>query len=282
MHIRTFKAEPIHRTNRSGAPVWEPAADDLNLSSTANDLVLYDPSLTVTGGGHKSLEVGTGSDPLSYHPYETIDATTSGGEQFIFSAGFGNRRYDGFSASGATPDSIQLATSSFSYLTAGMTQAQDLTAVLASGAKNSSSGLTISDSHGDNLTVAGLTPAIVAASPPCSNSPELEIEQRNRAYPAFASCDFKRVARRRERRLNGHAMRRVAAHPQSAASPPAVSAPSDRGCGQFVIVDRAARNLGVEVRGDDIDDIEAHERTRGVHRRARPEPSINPGLAKTL
>ena len=46
-----------------------------------------------------------------------------------------------------------------------MTQAQDLTAVLASGAKNSSSGLTISDSHGDSLTVAGLTPAMVAANP---------------------------------------------------------------------------------------------------------------------
>ena len=142
------------------------AADDLNLSSTANDLVLYDPSLTVTrGGGSESLQVGTGSDPLSYHPIETIDATTSGGEQFIFSAGFGNETINGFSASGATPDSIQLATSSFSYLTAGMTQAQDLTAVLASGAKNSSSGLTISDSHGDNLTVAGLTPAMVAANP---------------------------------------------------------------------------------------------------------------------
>ena len=109
--------------------------------------------------------MGTGSDPLSYHPVETIDANTSGGEQFIFSAGFGNETINGFSASGATPDSIQLATSSFSYLTAGMTQAQDLTAVLASGAKNSSSGLTISDSHGDSLTVAGLTPAMVAASP---------------------------------------------------------------------------------------------------------------------
>ena len=142
------------------------AADDLNLSSTANDLVLYDPSLTVTrGGGSESLQVGTGSDPLSYHPVETIDATTSSGEQFIFSAGFGNETINGFSASGATPDSIQLATSSFSYLTAGMTQAQDVTAVLAYGASRSSSGLTISDSQGDSLTVAGLTPAMVAANP---------------------------------------------------------------------------------------------------------------------
>ena len=61
------------------------AADDLNLSATTNELVLYDPSLTVTrGGGRESLQIGTGgADPLTYHSVETIDATTSGGEQFI-------------------------------------------------------------------------------------------------------------------------------------------------------------------------------------------------------
>jgi hypothetical protein len=141
------------------------AADDLNLSSTANELALYDPSLTVTrGAGSESLQVGTGSDPLSYHPVETIDATTSSGEQFIFSAGFGNETINGFSASGATPDLIQLATSSFSYLTAGMTQAQDLAAVLAN-ASSGPSGLTISDSDGDSLTLTGVTAAMVAADP---------------------------------------------------------------------------------------------------------------------
>jgi hypothetical protein len=108
--------------------------------------------------------VGTGSDPLSYHAVETIDATTSGGEQFIFSAGFGNETINGFSASGATPDTIQLATSSFSYLTAGMTQAQDLAAVLAH-ATESSSGLTISDSEGDSLTLAALSASTIAANP---------------------------------------------------------------------------------------------------------------------
>src|SRR6202007_932387 len=102
-------------------------ADDLNLSSNAHELVLYDASQTVTrGGGSESLQVGTGSDPLSYHPVETIDATTSGSEQFIFSAGFGNETINGFEVSGATPDTIDLATAAFSYLTAGMTQAEDL------------------------------------------------------------------------------------------------------------------------------------------------------------
>ena len=34
------------------------AADDLNLSSTANELVLYDPSLTVTRGGGSEISAG--------------------------------------------------------------------------------------------------------------------------------------------------------------------------------------------------------------------------------
>ncbi len=140
-------------------------ADDLNLSSKQNTLVLYDPSQTVTrGGGTETLTVGAGSDPLTYHPIETIDATTSGSEQFIFSAGFGKETIDGFSASGASPDSIQLAKSAFSYLTTGMTQAEDLAAVMAHAARGAS-GLTITDTRGDSLTLAGMTPSMVAANP---------------------------------------------------------------------------------------------------------------------
>jgi hypothetical protein len=140
-------------------------ADDLNLSSNANELFLYDPSQTVTrGGGSESLQVGTGSDPLTYHAVETIDATTSTGEQFVFSAGFGKETINGFSVSGTTPDSIQLAKAAFSYLTPGMTQAEDLAAVMSQSTR-SSSGLTISDSHGDSLTLTGVTPSLVAANP---------------------------------------------------------------------------------------------------------------------
>jgi hypothetical protein len=142
------------------------AADDLNVSSSANELILYDPTQTVTrGGGAETLQVaGMGSDPLIYHPVETIDATTSGGEQFIFSTGFGKETINGFNASGASPDSIQLATSAFSYLTPSMTQAQDLAAVM-SQATRGASGLTISDTHGDSLTIAGLTPSMLAVTP---------------------------------------------------------------------------------------------------------------------
>jgi Right handed beta helix region len=150
-----------------GSAYEDIAAGDLNLSSSANELVLYDPTQTVTrGGGVETLQVaGMGSDPLTYHPVETIDATTSGGEQFIFSAGFGKETINGFNASGASPDSIQLATSAFSYLTPSMTQAQDLAAVM-SQATRGASGLTISDTHGDSLTVAGLTPSMLAVNPP--------------------------------------------------------------------------------------------------------------------
>jgi hypothetical protein len=148
-----------------GSTYEDLAADDLNLSSSENKLILYDPSQTVTrGGGSESLRVGTGSDPLAYHAVETIDASTSSGEQFVFSAGFGKETINGFSVSGTTPDSIQLAKAAFSYLTPGMTQAEDLAAVM-SQATRSSSGLTIHDTHGDSLTLTGVTPSLVAATP---------------------------------------------------------------------------------------------------------------------
>jgi hypothetical protein len=141
-------------------------ADDLNLSSNANELVLFDANQTVTrGGGSETLNVGKGSiAPLSYHAVETIDATSNSGEQFIFSAGFGTETIKGLSVSGTTPDSIQLAKSAFSYLTPGMTQAEDLAAVM-SQATRSASGLTIADSHGDSLTLMGVTPSLIAANP---------------------------------------------------------------------------------------------------------------------
>jgi hypothetical protein len=148
-----------------GSAYEDLAAEDLNLSSSADELELYDPSQTVTrGGGSETLQVGTESDPLAYHAVQTIDASTSTGEQFVFSAGFGNETINGFSVSGTTPDSIQLAKAAFSYLTPGMTQAEDLAAVM-SQATRGPSGLTISDTHGDSLTLTGVTPSLVAANP---------------------------------------------------------------------------------------------------------------------
>jgi Right handed beta helix region/Peptidase M10 serralysin C terminal len=141
-------------------------ADDLNLSSTSDELRLFDPGLTVTrGGGADTLQLGTGAaDPLAYNATQKIDATASGSENFVFTTGFGKETIDGFEASGTTPDAIQLSASSFSYLKAGMTQAQDLAAVLAKSTENAT-GLRIADSQGDALTLAGLTAATIAANP---------------------------------------------------------------------------------------------------------------------
>ncbi len=55
----------------------------------------------------------------------------SGSERFQFGQGFGAATIDGFLNSGGNADTIQLSISAFSYLNAGMTQAQDLAAVIA-------------------------------------------------------------------------------------------------------------------------------------------------------
>ena len=152
------------RTNRSPAApalrrsILTSPRPHISLSSTIRTWV-------TRGGGSESLRVGTGSDPLTYNSVETIDATTSGNEHFILGAGFGRETIKGFVTSGTSSDTIQLAKSAFSYLTPGMTQAQDLAAVLTFGGATSSSGLTISDSHGDSLTLAGVTPSMIAANP---------------------------------------------------------------------------------------------------------------------
>ena len=108
--------------------------------------------------------MGTGSDPLAYHAVETSTRRTSGGEQFIFSAGFGKETINGFSASGATE----------------LDPAGEVGVLLSdprhdAGARiwqpscptppGVQSGLTINDTHGDSLTLTGVTPSMVAANP---------------------------------------------------------------------------------------------------------------------
>ncbi len=113
----------------AGAP---DVADDLNLSAAANEIDLRGANLTLTrGAGTETLQAGTNVFSLGYHATETIDASAAGAETFRFTAGFGHETIKGLTLSGATADTVQLATSSFSYLSAGMTQAQDLAAVLA-------------------------------------------------------------------------------------------------------------------------------------------------------
>ena len=95
--------------------------------------------MTITrGSGTETLRVGTSNFALGYHANETIHVGAAGAETFTFGANFGTETINGFTASGASADTIQLAQSSFSYLNAGMTQAQDLAAVLAHATSSSS------------------------------------------------------------------------------------------------------------------------------------------------
>ncbi len=136
-------------------------ADNLNLSMTANELDLQAGSLTITrGSGAESIGVGTSSFSLGEHPNEVVQASNQTGETFKFGANFGSETINGFDPN---TDTIQLKTSSFSYLNSGMTQAQDLAAVLAQA--SGASGTTILDSRGDSLTLAGVGSATIAANP---------------------------------------------------------------------------------------------------------------------
>jgi Peptidase M10 serralysin C terminal len=138
-------------------------ADELNLNSGADELDLYGGNLTISrGGGTESLLAGTLGFSLGYHSNETIQAAAAGSETFAFGSRFGNETINGFAASGTNADTIQFATSAFSYLNAGMTQAADLAAVLRN-ATSSSFGITIGDSAGDRLTLTGVTASTIMA-----------------------------------------------------------------------------------------------------------------------
>ena len=143
------------------------AADDLNLSSSANETDLYQGSLTIArGSGAETIadatSTGTSTFTLAYHQNEVVQAGAAGLETFKFGSNFGSETINGFIGSGTNADAIQLKTSSFSYLNSSMTQAQDLAAVL-SNASSSGSATTIRDSYGDSLSLNGFSVAALEA-----------------------------------------------------------------------------------------------------------------------
>ena len=149
-------------------------ADDLDLSASKGELDLMSvantasDSVTVTRGNSQESITGNAVGKtldLAYHANETIQAGNAGAsETFAFGTGFGNVTIDGFSASGRNADRLQLSAAAFSYLTPGMTQAQDLAAVIANATRGAN-GTTITDSGGDRLTLAGLAATTLAAHP---------------------------------------------------------------------------------------------------------------------
>ena len=146
--------------------------NDLNFSATSGEIDLFGPAnqpdtaLTIAkGGGGETVSSQGKTVSLTFHQTETIEAgNAQAPETFAFSSGWGNETINGFATSGANADYLQLSASAFSYLTPDMTQDQELAAVLlnASGGANST---TIADSHGDSLTLNGITVAMLNANP---------------------------------------------------------------------------------------------------------------------
>ena len=146
-------------------------ADALNLSASTSELdlmsvanVSYDAVTITRGNGQESIAAQGSALGLAWRANETIEAGGAGTpETFAFSSGFGNETINGFATSGAYADTLDLSAGAFSYLTPAMSQAQDLAAVLAH-ATCGPSATTIADSHGDSLTLAGLTASSLAAN----------------------------------------------------------------------------------------------------------------------
>ena len=137
------------------------AADDYVYSPSVNQLALTgaDATTITRSATGETLAVGSSSFSLGLDPTETIQAN-AGADAFLLGQNFGAETINGFKASGANLDTIQLSKSAFSYLTAGMSQAQDLAAVLTN-ATSGAFGITINDSLGDSLTLAGITAATI-------------------------------------------------------------------------------------------------------------------------
>ncbi|RBP17695.1 peptidase M10/serralysin-like protein [Roseiarcus fermentans] len=146
-------------------------ADDLNLTASSGEIELFAPggaatgSVTISRGNAQETITGSGkTDSLTFHPTETIQAGGGAPSVFALSKGFGAETIAGFVASGAGADTLELSTAAFTYLNAGMSQAQDLAAVLAT-ASSGPSGTTIADSYGDRLTLAGVAAATLVSNP---------------------------------------------------------------------------------------------------------------------
>ena len=97
---------------------------NLTLSSNANGVTVN------VGTSALGVTAGTETIPLIPYATELITATSRTNDTFAFTANFGNDTITGFAATGASHDLIQFEASMFSYLTPGMTQAADVTAVL--------------------------------------------------------------------------------------------------------------------------------------------------------
>ncbi len=140
-----------------------------NNGSGGGSLTLSTNSNGVTvNAGASALGVTAGAQTIPLNPYatESITATGRTSDTFQFTPGFGHDTIIGFAGAGASHDLVQFEASMFSYLTPGMSQAQDLAAVLCH-ATTSGGNTTISDTltPSDTLTLNSVTIATLTAHP---------------------------------------------------------------------------------------------------------------------
>jgi len=140
-------------------------ADNYNMGDSSNKISVSGSNVTITrGSGAESIAAGNGSFAQTYHPNETIQIGPDASSTTIkLGTNFGSETVTGFSATGPGADAIELPIAAFSYLNTGMTQTQDLAAVI-SHAANLQSGFTITDSYGDKLALVGATANTLAGS----------------------------------------------------------------------------------------------------------------------
>jgi len=147
--------------NSAGTRVAE-AFDNLNGSGS---LTLHGNGLTVTSAsGAESLTTGVDTFALNPHSVETITASGTTKDVFVYTPGFGQDAITGFLATGANHDLLQFNASSFSYLTPGESQAADLAAVLGNATQTAAGNTVITDSLGDSLTLNAVAKTTLAAN----------------------------------------------------------------------------------------------------------------------
>ena len=131
---------------------------NLTLSTNANGVTVN------VGTSALAVTAGTETIPLIPYATESITATSRTNDTFAFTPNFGNDTFTGFAATGASHDLIQFEASMFSYLTPGMTQAADVTAVLGH-ATTGGGNVIITDSAGDSLMLKSTSLATLTANP---------------------------------------------------------------------------------------------------------------------
>ncbi len=140
-------------------------AEAFNNTNGTGSLTLYGNGLTVTSSStQESVTTGADTFALTEHSTETITASGTKGDTFVFTPSFGQDAITGFAATGASHDVLQFSISDFSYLTPAMTQAQDLAAVLAHATQTAAGNTVITDTLGDALTLNAVTKATLTAN----------------------------------------------------------------------------------------------------------------------